>query len=179
MAQLRNLTHDFVRRTLANLRAIERLARTEPDKHFEITQLINSCIGLLFVPTEDQIERLMAESISGFLGEVEPPRLLYGQLPYENAAGLVRYLRNAFAHLNFDFEYQNNLIEGVYVWNEDEREGVKWVAYVRQDDLRNLLNRLAKSYLDVIAVTERNSSKLARVERLTGRSLRLTNPSGK
>jgi hypothetical protein len=178
MTILRNLTHDFVRRTKSNLETIERLAIDNPKYHYEVTQLINSCVGLLFVPTEDQIDRLRHLEIYDFLGEIEPPRVLHGALRHENAAGLVRYLRNAFAHLNFDFQSRNNRIVGVYLWNMDEGHKVNWVAYIQVENLRKMLDRLAEQYVQSVPSNSPNQQRLARLEEQLGRTIRLTNGSG-
>lgn len=179
MTKLRNLTYDFVRRTKQNLATIERLAEEEPNKHFEVTQLINSSVGMLFVPTEGQIDRLNKVRVEDFLEGIHPPQVLFGELKHDNAAGLVRYLRNAFAHLNFDFEYANNSVQGIYVWNEGAGHQVNWVAYLRVEDLREILDRLTDYFLKVLDPRDEREGRLSNLQKKTGREFRLTNPTSK
>ena len=61
------LVMDFAERTGKNLAAIEKLAAAQAqekkkdednDKVFDTTQLINSCLGLIVLPREKDIQRI-------------------------------------------------------------------------------------------------------------------------
>ena len=102
---------------------------------------------------------------------------MHGSLKYENPAGLIRYLRNAFAHLNFEFQNFNNQIAGVYVWNKDENHSIDWVAYIPVCDLRPLLLRISESYLKQIKFDGPTENKIEEVARKTGTNIQITNPT--
>lgn len=97
--EYRNTLFDFIRRTEANLMIIEKGASKSKNEYFEVTQLLNSMLGLLMFPAEHDlahVEKVELESIEGF----KPPKLLHGRLREENIIGLIRYMRNSVAHYN-------------------------------------------------------------------------------
>ncbi len=176
MVASRNTVHDFARRTLANLNSIERLACEDGDKYFEVTQLINSAIGLLIFPKEADYNSVPETKLCDLPTKVNLPKILHGKLPEENLRQLVRYLRNGFAHYNVEFVNDNNIIKGVYIRNVSGG-GADWVAYTSIDDLKALLKFIAQKLIDA---TERapNQETLADLEKSLGKELRIISREG-
>lgn len=141
----RNTVYDFIRRTRANLDTIEQGAKSEPDKYFEVTQLINSVIGLLMFPKEAVYDMIPQKKLSE-LKEVKLPKVLYGRLPEDNLQSLIRYMRNGFAHYNVQFESVDNQISGLYIWNKKPSGKIDWVAYISIPDLKSLLNLASREF---------------------------------
>ncbi len=171
MVAARNTVYDFARRTLKNLEAIEICSVTDPEKCFEVTQLINSAIGLLIFPKEADYNSIPQTSLSTVACEVALPKVLHGSLPEDNLRKLITYMRNGFAHYNVEFENYNNVIKGIYIWNDNGR-GVDWVAYISIEDLKNLLLYFAKR---LTKATEKlaDSTPLDDLEQKIGKNLRI------
>ena len=51
------VVRDFARRTKANLLAIERLSASG-EEVYEVTQLVNSMLGLLVLPQQEFVDRI-------------------------------------------------------------------------------------------------------------------------
>ena len=134
---------DFAERTRANLRAIERL-QSEGGRVYEITQLVNSTLGLLVFPQQkyvNQIPHLPLEQLEQHGWPIPKIRGDFRQVSDLNQ--LVRYLRNAIAHFNIQFigDGQNQICL-LRVWNTDPRSRRKtWEAELSVDDLRKISNR--------------------------------------
>lgn len=185
MVAARNTVHDFMRRTEANLKLIEEGASREQSRHFEVTQLINSAIGLLMFPSEELLDRLPRRKMSEF-SDTSLPKVLYGRYKGEDDPDLqtlVRYLRNSIAHYNVQFVNHNNIIQGLYVWNRPHHEKPDWIAYVSIDTLRSLFKRLCSVFKDVsekeqepdVLADKVSALEQELAEELGGQSLRLTN----
>ena len=92
---------DFARRTQANLSRLEK-------GPYEVTQLINSMIGLLIIPKEMQYKQIVDKLIKGELLEKVNNCITldtYGQSV--DLRQLCRHFRNAVAHSRIDFEAEN------------------------------------------------------------------------
>jgi len=127
---------DFAERTKANLEFIEGRAK-RGDTVFEVTQLINSTLGLLVFPKEQYMRKIPDTSLAE-LEEQGWPRIkvVEGKLPEDNLQQLMRYLRNGIAHCNIEF-YSNDhrQVDGLYIWNNG---ATTWKAKLSIDDLRNI-----------------------------------------
>ena len=149
------LVQDFADRTRDNLAAIEGLVETQRQKEkkptvFEITQLINSCLGLIVMPREKDIKKIPRTS----LGELETqgwpiPRLTNSsERPHNlNLRHLIEYLRNAIAHFNIEFTHNDhNEITGLKIWNQKERGDCprKWESTLSVCDLRDFVEKFSQ-----------------------------------
>lgn len=172
MVASRNTVFDFIRRTEQNLETIESGAAAGKAGHYEVTQLINSAIGLLFFPKESVFNTIPQTPLSE-IRNVNLPKILHGKLPKDNLQQLIRYLRNGFAHYNVYFENYNNTIKGIYIWNISSEGGVDWVAYTSIGDLRSLMMTAAKEFKKITKSRE-DDDALSRLEKRLGKSIRLT-----
>jgi HEPN pEK499 p136 len=140
---------DFAMRTRHNLRALESLRATGQDV-FEVTQLINSMLGLLIFPREDFVTSIPKIPIDALKKEGWPvPKMRPGFAPAPDLAELVRYLRNAISHFNVEFigDGQNE-IRIVRVWNKDRTGTKTWEADLGLDELRGIAERFADLLLE-------------------------------
>ncbi len=172
----RNTVYDFIRRTKANLVAIENGAEKKQEDFFEVTQLINSVIGLLMFPKEAVYNLIPETSLEEFK-EINFPKILHGKLPKNNFRELVRYLRNGFAHYNVYFENHNNIIKGLYIWNIPPDAPADWVVYISIPDLRELLELAEKEFKKVTKKGPKDDA-LDRLEKSLGKRLRITSLEG-
>ena len=136
---------DFAARTQKNLDYIDKASRRKrknPEPRvFEVTQLVNSMLGLLIFPQQEYMNRIPEIPLTELNRQGWP--VIYpthGKLPGNNLRQLVRYLRNSIAHGNLEFlpDSNTNEIIGLRVWNE-RRSGVKdWEAELNIKDMREL-----------------------------------------
>jgi hypothetical protein len=143
-----DVIRDFARRTKANLAAIDRL-RADGHEVYEVTQLINSMLGLLVFPQQkfyDQIPETPLEQLRLEGWPVPEVRGRFEQVT--DLRQLLRYLRNAIAHFNVKFLGDGDgqgPIRVLRVWNVDPRKNVTtWEAELSTDDLRGIAERFIK-----------------------------------
>jgi hypothetical protein len=143
---------DFAKRTEANLRAIRQLARQGgATPAFEVTQLVNSMLGLLVFPQQRYLERIPETPIADLASRGWPiPDMMgdYPQVPHLRQ--LVRMLRDAITHCNLKFEPGvSDEIEALTVWNTEPRSGkVTWKARLTVADLDAITTRFVALLLD-------------------------------
>lgn len=119
-----SLIHDFARRTLVNLDALKRMRLERPDVEFyEVTNLINSMLGLLIFPQQAFVNKIPPTPLSELESQGWPiPKVTGNFTQVQNLNQLVRYLRNAIAHCNVKFKAGNqDEIIGLVIWNNDTR----------------------------------------------------------
>ena len=131
-----DLVSDFADRTRRNLEVIDGLTDDPESDVFEVTQLINSMLGLLVFPREKFLDRIpeipLAELKERGWPHIttrppfKPPRTL---------RKLVRYLRNSIAHFNIKFRSEKGEISGITVWNMKGRKK-DWEANLNLEELR-------------------------------------------
>ena len=141
---------NFAKRTMKNLQALESLQQQGADV-FEVTQLINSMLGLLIFPREEFVGRIPKKSLPELKSEGWPvPKVSPGFRQVANLNELVRYLRNAISHFNIKFiEDGNNKICTLRVWNIETRGGKKtWEADLGLTDLRAIAERFTRLLLE-------------------------------
>jgi hypothetical protein len=112
------VVRDFALRTRKNLEAIEALQRRDV-RVFEVTQLINSMLGLLVFPQQEYVDSIPKTPLEELRRDGWPIPRVTGQFQQVTDLNqLIRYLRNAVAHFNIEFvgDGENN-IKVLRVWN--------------------------------------------------------------
>ena len=152
-----DVVRDFASRTKKNLEVIETL-QNEGREVFEVTQLINSMLGLLVFPQQRYIQSIPKTPLKQLENEGWPvPRVTGRFRQVTNLNQLIRYLRNAVAHFNIKFIGDgSNEIAILRVWNmapvrekgkivRDEngkpKEEKNWEAELSLDDIREITYR--------------------------------------
>jgi hypothetical protein len=139
---------DFAKRTRTNLRAVEEL-QTQGHEVFEVTQLVNSMLGLLVFPREEFIGRIPRIPLAELKAQgwpVPKTRRGFAQVPDLNE--LVRYLRNAISHFNIEFVADGrNQISKVRVWNMNAGKKT-WESDLGLAELRGIAERFTDLLLD-------------------------------
>lgn len=138
-----DLLKDYTRRTRKNLEYIEKMVQENPEAElFEVTQLVNSLLGLLVFPFEKMRDKIPDTNLAELKEQGWSVPRIVGRFPELNTLkDLVRYLRNAVAHFNMDFmpDHQG-MIEGVRVWNRYQGQ-VTWRAEMNIRELRDIVYR--------------------------------------
>lgn len=143
---------DFAKRTEANLHAIRGLKKNDGQAPvFEVTQLVNSMLGLLVFPQQRYLDRIPETPISDLASNGWPIPEVVGSYPQvTDLRQLVRMLRNAVTHCNLEFEPGvDNDIDSLTVWNTDPRSGkVTWKARLTVSDLDTITTKFVALLLD-------------------------------
>lgn len=185
MVAIRNTIEGYLRRTEANLKKIEEGSTSEKNDYFEITQLINSSVGILMWPLEGLIQSLPDLPLSDV--KVPIPKTLLGKFKHDNLRSAITNIRHAIAHHNIWFESRNSEIAGMYLWcSYEEKKKPSWVGYISMVDLKILFSFLAaefrkatrsgklKNYDAIADLDEQLADELKKEGKQT---LRLTNPA--
>ena len=143
---------DFAKRTEANLQTIRRLAKEGgATPAFEVTQLVNSMLGLLVFPQQRYVDRISETPITDLASSGWPIPEVVGDYPQvPNLRQLVRMLRNAITHCNLEFEPgADNEVQALMVWNVDPKtRKVTWKARLTVADLGAITTRFVALLLD-------------------------------
>lgn len=143
---------DFAQRTASNLKAIQELrASGASPQVFEVTQLVNSMLGLLVFPQQRYMDRIPQTPIEELQHEGWPiPTIVGNYRQVSDLRQLVRVLRNAVAHYNLEFEpSQKNEIKRLILWNTrpGSRE-VTWKASLSVSDLESITQKFVELLLN-------------------------------
>ena len=138
------LEEEFISRTEKNLRAIEKLSQ-DGESVYEVTQLINSLLGLLVYPRENFFDEIPEITRETMIKQRWPlPDEEISQI--QNLRKLVKNMRNAVAHLNIEFIADNNEIVGIRFKNYcpcyKDREKPLWIGVYRLEPLKKFVNML-------------------------------------
>ena len=149
------LIKDFAERTMNNLVAIEKIAKAEEQEGkghttFEVTQLVNSCLGVFIIPWAEHEDMKWIPKTS--LKELEddgwpiPSLINKSELRSDlNLRVLVEYIRNAVAHYNLKFTSDNNdQINGLRMWNDNNDGTKRWESKLSKEDLRLLVKKFSQ-----------------------------------
>lgn len=116
------VVHDFAYRTKKNLVFIENNLNTPDVEVFEVTQLVNSLLGLLIFPQQEFFEKIPKISMRN-LEDQGWPRI-HTDLQYKSLEDLntfLRYFRNGISHFNIKFiANEDNKITGLKIWNHKD-----------------------------------------------------------
>lgn len=145
-----DLVKDFANRTNHNLEVIKD-CKHKGIEVYEVTQLINSMLGLLIFPKENYIKSIPKKTTEELKSEGWVIPEVVGNFPQvQDLQQLIRYLRNAIAHCNLNFLDDGfNHITGIEVWNVPLNAKVEnWKARLSIVELESITER----FLDLILV---------------------------
>ncbi|MBI1802631.1 MAG: hypothetical protein HY259_09520 [Chloroflexi bacterium] len=146
--EYKHLVKDFIERTQKNLELIETLKANDPNMEvYEVTQLINSLLGIIVLPKEAQFTQIPTTPLADLKqqGWAIPP-IIANHPKTPNLRELIRYMRHAVAHFNIEFITDGYNLTGVKLWNVDPRTrpGIKdWEVCLSLVELRDLTKRLS------------------------------------
>jgi len=157
--EYKNLVTDFIERTQQNLKVIEEINKKDLLPVYEVTQLINSLLGLLVFPCEsyyDQIPEIpLAQLVQkGWI----IPRVSGKFQQVENLRELMRYLRNSIAHTNIRFLSDGHELTGITLWNCRNREK-NWQVNKTLPELKSLTSQ----FVDLL-LSDNQKTKLSKIE---------------
>lgn len=152
--EYKQIVRDFVERTRVNLAHIEN-SLSEGDEVYEVTQLVNSLLGLLVFPEQRYFYQIPETPLNQLEKQGWPKIKVVGEYPPANdLREQMRYLRNSIAHFNLRFlTNEKSEISGIRVWNINPRKESRpktWEAKISLDDLRKLVNKFVDLILSEV-----------------------------
>ncbi len=138
----------FAERTRQNLNVIESL-QCLGVKAYEITQLVNSCLGLIAIPRQVCFENIPKTPLNELASEDWPiPNDEGGLHPAPNLNELIIRLRNGIMHSHFEFSHdEQDEIKSLLVWDEKNHRKI-WQARFNIDELRMFLIKFSDELID-------------------------------
>ncbi|QDT55950.1 hypothetical protein Pan44_39980 [Caulifigura coniformis] len=147
-----DLVKDFAKRTQRNL-AVIRERRAAGDEVYDVTQLINSMLGLLVLPKEHYYDRIPQTPLDELRDAGWPAPVVTGEMPEpKDLRKLMALLRNSIAHCNMTFTERGGRITGVEVWNtkNGKKDGERnWTALLSLQDLESITDRFTEVILSL------------------------------
>jgi hypothetical protein len=152
--EYQQLVRDFAERTRINLAHIEN-SLSEGDDVYEVTQLVNSLLGLLVFPEQHYFHQIPETPLHELEKQGWPKIKVVGEFPpAKDLREQVRYLRNAIAHFNMKFLTNNNSeIVGICVWNQKTQGKIyitNWKAEIPLIDLRIIVSKFIDLILEEV-----------------------------
>lgn len=135
-----DVVKDFAKRTVVNLTYIKETKSKQSEfEVYEVTQLINSMLGLLIFPQQKYFNCIEEIPVSELKERGWPtPQTAKGFPEAKNLRELVRYMRNAISHFNVKFIANQGELSGLRLWNECRSCRRKtWEAQFELDELRD------------------------------------------
>ncbi|GAB6124476.1 HEPN family nuclease [Humidesulfovibrio idahonensis] len=143
-------TVDFIMRTKANLEIIATRELQEGEERYEVTQLINSLLGLLIMPQQEDIVR-PGEYL---LGDLERhgwalPRRVGGNDSPNDLSQLLRKMRNSIAHWGLAFQGENGELSAITMKDVDpQTDRIVWEATLTVCALKEFVSHLSSLVLE-------------------------------
>jgi len=145
MGMYNHLHHDFAKRTKANLEYIDSAYEAGVPDVYNVTQLINSLLGMVIFLKEGKfVPKAPLEIICGDMNfEV----LIDKNESCKNMKEFLRCFRNAIAHCNIKDFGKKEEIEGFIVYNRHPGEGVNWKIRIKTSEIRKIAFGLVEHVL--------------------------------
>lgn len=157
-----NLVVDFAKRTERNLQVIEDMAGSSDERQvYEVTQLINSMLGLLVFPQQKLFHSIPETPLETLREQGWPiPHCRIGPSESMTLKGLLRYMRNGISHFNIEFVSDNGRnLTGIMIWNYEYGSKPRrkdWEVTLDLTDLRFLVKKFIEQIEEWDADVERN-----------------------
>ncbi|GEM_PF-922985 len=142
---------DFILRTRRNLEKIERADEPDSDK-YEVTQLINSLLGIVVFSKEDPKIDVPPVGPEQLLADGWPHGLVRSADGREhNLQEIVGFMRHAVAHYRIQLEPEENMIAGIRMYNDPPgKDAPRWSVTLKISELRLAVDKIAIEMLRLI-----------------------------
>lgn len=151
---------DFAKRTQHNLAVVRKLSASG-EEVYEVTQFINSLLGLLIFPKEEFFQVTPTTPLARLASEGWTiPLAGYGNPAPRDLRDFIRLLRNAVTHFHIEFmsttpsDSTVPIILGVRLWNERGRQRI-WQTTLTLDQLERVTEQLLGM---IIRLNEENAT---------------------
>jgi hypothetical protein len=142
-----DLVRDFVDRTRANLALVRDCAKTN-NNAYEVTQFINSILGLFVFPEQEFYDKIPETKLIDLENDGWPiPKVRDNYQQVSDLKQLARYLRNGIAHFHLRFTEKGDHVDGVIIWNEKLNGEKDWEAELKIEELEGITSRFTQLLL--------------------------------
>lgn len=142
--EYKDLVRDFIERTLKNLERIEE-ALGEEKNVYEVTQLINSLLGLIVLPKEKELNKIEDINLEDLESKGWPKLNINGNYGDENSLrGVIRHLRNAIAHFRVTLESKNGCLDSIIFEDNCKCKNTKFKCEMEIDSLKHFVKKFAE-----------------------------------
>ncbi|HHT9154908.1 MAG TPA: HEPN family nuclease [Candidatus Tripitaka sp. YC43] len=143
--EYKEFVKDFALRTKTNLELI-RQAKKDGEEAYEVTQLINSLLGLLVLPQHEFYNKIPETPLSELEKSGWPIPRVRGNYPQaKDLKELTRHLRNGVAHFNLEFTLsEDHHIDGLIIWDKDRKGAKTWEAELKIKELEAITNKFTE-----------------------------------
>lgn len=149
-----SIVQDFAQRTLENLEFIETQVDEYRNKRsmvqvFEVTQLINSLLGLLVFPKEEFYQQRLQSIDIRSLGWVKI--IQDTDFPqFTDLGDLIKKLRNSVSHFHIASDVDRvDELDYLYFWDTNPHNGNQnWGGQISVADLREFVKRFAEGIVN-------------------------------
>jgi hypothetical protein len=134
---------DFADRTRKNLEFIE---KGQPE--FKITQLVNSCLGLIAFPRKECFDQIPQTLISDL--DLDGWSIPNGFRNAPNLKKLIRHLRNSVTHGHLKFSHDDKYeIVSLIIWDENKQGKRTWDGgKLSVEELREFVIKFSDSLIN-------------------------------
>lgn len=147
MVEYGDLVKDFTSRTKVNLEFIKQ-SISEGNEVYEVTQLINSMLGLLVFPQQEFYDKIPETPLADLKDLGWPVPRVRGNYPQaDNLKVLARYLRNGISHFNLRFTESGGHVDGLIIWNEWKGKKT-WEAELKIPELEAISTKFTELLID-------------------------------
>ena len=138
----KRVIQDFAARTITNLEFVENYERTHKSDVYEVTQLINSLLGLIVFPYEKISKSLPQIRLNELINNGWPRLSITLDVDGCNTLGqLIKNMRHGISHSNIIFAAnEQNEIVGIVLWNCRSKTNIKiWEVRMSIRDLKEIV----------------------------------------
>lgn len=166
MTAYKDVVLDFIRRTRRNLELVREHAEAEDAggisdeerRAFEVTQLVNSMLGLLVFPQQKCFNAIPMTPLAELEQNGWPSlRAVEGHQDVADLRQMMTYMRNAVAHSNIEFLEDGGNIVGLRIWNKRQSGGIDWKTELSIEDLGQITDRFSALLEELNADTAEGS----------------------
>jgi len=152
LSNYRDSTVDFIVRTRSNLALIQARKLDVGEERFEVTQLINSLLGLLVMPQQQEIFRQGVYMLRNLERDGWTfPRPAQGYHNKTELSAMLRLMRNSIAHWGLSFIERNGEISDIVMVNKNDDTGnICWRAQMSVPELRCFVERLSELAISIV-----------------------------
>lgn len=149
MTSPRDKIRDVATRTLKNLEKMDNLY-AKGEEVYEVTQLINSLLGLIVFPQQEYVSIIPNIPTSELEEDGWPIPLAIGDFRQASDLNyLIKKLRNSISHHHLEYiSDDNDQIVSLVLWDE-YRGKVNWKAQISVSDLKQFIFRFTELLMKI------------------------------
>ena len=142
MSEYTNFPIDFVKRTKANL--------SDYSGDFEVTNLINSCLGLIIIPKQRISDRIptyeFTEQNCDF--GITLKNICFEQNKNYELSNILRHIRNGLAHGRIEQKSKNGEIAGLRIYDKNNNSGENFSIEFSVEEFKRFAISVSNKFIE-------------------------------